>query len=434
MNEERAVIVTVVTGDSVERFELLISGIVADQQFSGRVAGENTYAAVLTARFEAAGAYDLVVRAVTTSGQIVMSEPVQVVAIPAVVETQPVGTTATVVADASLFTGPGADFNQAGRLEPGQVVTVMGRTADRQWLQVETGGGLWVRANAVDMEPSELDRVPVVSAPPPPPGAPTPPTGEEATGAASPTPSPTPPVSPNAPDFIPSNAVLIEGGSILRITLTNTSTNPFSGDVVVRVEEVNADPAEKVVNVTMDPSGAASVNFTIDPPITEQSSVTVTVDPDDAIAEFSEDNNQTRFVLAPPPEGPVLSLVAGITSGELCATIRNEGATLTTSDARLVVSVPGETTTRTVSTLSIAEEESSVICGISVPRTGEAITLTLFIDGIIVATATIPNPNVVEVPPDETAPDDETDPEETPATGDPQEPQEPGEPQEPDDS
>ena len=427
VNEERAVIVSVVSGEDIVRFELLISGIVTDQQFSGTVTAENTYAAVLQARFEAAGAYDLVVRAFTASGKEIVSDPIQVVAIPPVVATPEVLTTCEIVAVASLRTGPGEAYNQAGTLEPGDVVTVTGKTLNLQWLQIERGGGLWVRFNAVETTCVLID-VTNVEPPPLPDPTPTRPPADTQEDTETPTPtpsvSPTPAVSPNAPDFIPSDAVLIARGATLRITITNTSTNPFSGAIVVRVEGVDASPAEQVVNVAMDPNGTAAVNFTIDPPVTEQSSVTVTVDPDEAIAESSEDNNTVEFVLAPPPEGPVLSLVPGITGGALSITIQNDGEALSTNDARLVVSVPGETTTRTISPLAVPEGQSVTIGGIAVPATGESIRVTLFIDGVNIATATVPNPNVVEV----------TLPEETPETGeeagDPPEPEEPEEPEE----
>lgn len=140
-----------------------------------------------------------------------------------------------------------------------------------------------MRGSAVEITNGNLGQAPVVNAACAPPATPTPPTRTEGAGE-TPTPTATV-VSPNAPDFIASNAVLIEGGATLRITLTNTSTNPFSGAIVVRVENVAADPAERGLNVSMEPNGEAWVNFTIDPPITEQSSVIVTVDPDDAIAE-----------------------------------------------------------------------------------------------------------------------------------------------------
>ena len=430
VNEDLDIIASIVSGEGIERLDLLVSGIVKDQEFSLSPTGDGTrYAAVLTTRFEASGSYDLTVRAFTTGGQVFTSEPIRVTARPAATSTPDISITGQIVAVASLRTGPGDSCGQAGTLEPPQVVTVTGRTGDDQWLQIETGGGLWVRESAVEITSGSLTQVPVLAitcTAPPPATRPV-----EAQGTATPTPTPSEdPPPPNAPDFIPSNAVLIEGGDTLRITLANTSTSPFSGPIVVRVEGVPADPAERVVNVSMEPNGEAWVNFTIDPPITEQSSVTVTIDPDDAIAESSEDNNVTEFVLAPPPEGPVLSLVPAITGGVLSVTIQNDGGALSTSDARLVVSVPGETITRTISPLAIPEGEATAIDGIAVPRTGESITVTLFIDGINVATAGVPNPNVVD-PEDTPTPEATTEAGDPAEAGDPTEPSEPGEPSEP---
>ncbi len=437
VNEPLDVIASVVSGEGVERIDILVSGIVSDQEFSPAPTGDGTrYAVVLTARFDAVGGYELVVRAITGTGKVVMSEPVRVVAEPAATVTPVASPTATIVVVTSLRTGPGQDYNQAGTLEPGDVVTVTGKTRDLQWLRIERGGGLWVRFNAIDISPADLERVPAVDSPEPPAATPTRPPatpgGDSGTDTDpetdppedTPTATATPEVPANAPDFIPSNAVLIDGGSILRITLTNTSTNPFSGAIVVRVEETPGGPVEQVLTVAMDPNGEAWVNFEIDPPIAEQVSITVTVDPDDAIVEPNEDNNTTTFVVVPPPEGPVLSLQAAVTNGALTVTISNEGTELTTNDARLVVSVPGETTTRTISPLAIPENESVSIAGIAAPRTGEAITITLLIDGVSIASVSVANPNVVDVPTPTPTPTPD-------ATQDPSQPSEPGEPQEP---
>ncbi len=420
VNEPLDVIVSIASGELVERVELLVSGIIADREFSPEPVGEGTrYAGVLTARFEAAGTYDLVVRAVTGAGQVITSEPVQVVAIPPVTEAPVVAITGELIAVASLRTGPGEEYNQAGTLEPGDTVTLIGKTSGLQWLQIERGGGLWVRRSAVEVRAADLDRVRTIAAVdvPPPATEPTRPTqaaGDTPTPTPTATPSPTPAVSPNAPDFIASNAVLIEGGATLRITLSNTSTNPFSGAVVVRVENVPANPAEQVLNVSLEPNGSAALNFAIDPRITEQASVAVTIDPDNAIPESNEDNNFTEFVLAPPPEGPILSLAPSITGGVLSVTIRNQGEELATNDARLVVSVPGETTTRTISPLAIPAGEEITIGGIGVSPTSESIRVTLFIDGVNVATASVANPGTSEPPPEEPTP-----------TSTPEEPSEP---------
>ncbi len=444
VNEDRAVIVRVVSGENVVRFELLVSGIFEDQQFSGRVTGEDTYAAVLTARFEAAGGYELVVRAYTVSGETIETDPVRVIAVPAVTGTPDVVTTATIVANASLRTGPGQDYNQAGTLERGDVVTVTCITGDRLWLQIERGDGLYVRRSAVDTA-VDLDGLDVCAAVEPPRETPTPPPDVEDT--PTPTPEgtePTPP--PNAPDFIPLNAELIEGGAVLRITLINVSTNPFAGSIVVRVEGVSATQSEKVADVSMEPNGTDAINFDIDPPLTEQSKVTVTIDPGDAITESQEDNNVAEFILVEPPDKPILSLVTGITGGILSVTIRNEGGPLPPSDALLVVRVPGQKLEWEISPLVLAEDESITIDGISAPQTGELITITLSIDDIDVATTTVPNPNLGEGTPDdagqpetetgtepETEPETDDQPEATPEADEPVPPDEPEPPVEPED-
>ncbi len=421
VDEELTVIVSVVSDEDIVRFELLVTGIIADEVFTSRVTGENTYAAVLTARFDAAGVYNLVVRASTASGTEIQSDPIQVVVTPPPSETPVPTTIALVVGLTELRTGPSNEYNQAGTLEPGQVVTVTGRTRDQQWLQLENR--LWVRLSALDIDPQDLAGLPEVAPPPPPTPTPTPPPtpvdSGETNGEGEPdlpttaTPTPTSTAPLNAPDFLPTNAVLIDRGATLRVTIANTSTNPFSGAIVVRIEEVPDDPDEEVTpieladNVTIEPNDTAALNFTMTPAVTEQITIRVTVDPDDAIAESSEDNNQVDFIVVPPPVGPALSLTASASGGVLTITIENAGDPLSTNDARLVVSVPGETTTRTISPLSIGEGESVEIDGIALPQTGEVIRITLFIDGVNEGTASVPNPNVVDVPAETQPPDDE---------------------------
>ena len=284
VDEELAVIVSVVSDEDIVRFELLITGIIKDQVFTSRITAENTYAAVLTGRFEAAGVYNLVVRAYTASGEEIQSDPIQVVVMPEPEETAVPRTTAEVVGVTELRTGPSGEYNQAGTLEPGQIITVTGRTRDQQWLQLENG--LWVRLSAVDVDPGDLANLPDVDSPPPTSRLPrrrlplrwTPATPMKmAVGMASPISTATPTGTPtstaplNAPDFIPTNAVLLDRGETLRITITNSSTNSFSGAIVVRVEEVPDDPEEVVTpieladNISIEPNDTAAFNFTIDP-------------------------------------------------------------------------------------------------------------------------------------------------------------------------
>ena len=450
VNEDRAVIVRVVSGENVVRFELLVSGIFEDRQFSGRVTGENTYAAVLTVRLEAAGGYELVVRAYTVSGEVIETDPVRVIAVPPVTGTPEVVTIATIVATGSLHTGPGQEHNQAGTLERGDVVTVTCQAAGGQWLEIERGDGLYVRRSAVGITDAEVDQLDDCGAVPPPRETPTPPPDAEDTSTPTTTATSTPVVPANAPDFIPLNAELIEGGAVLRITLRNVSTNPFAGSIVVRVEGVSATQSEKVGDVSMEPNGTDAINFDIDPPLTEQSKVTVTIDPGDVIVESQEDNNVAEFILVEPPPRTILSLVTGTTGGILSVTIKNEGGPLPPSDALLVVSVPGQKLEWEITPLVLAEDESITIDGISAPQTGEIITITLSIDDIDVATTTVLNPNLVEGTPEPetgsepetetetqpepgTEPEPDDQPEATPEADEPAPPDEPEPPVEPED-
>ncbi len=388
VGEERAVTASIISGEAVRRVELLIGGIIEDQRFSAGSTAENTYSVVLSARFKAAGEYELIVRAFTESGAEITSAPVRVVAVLPVGATPEAVVTGQIVAVASLRTGPSEAYSQAGTLEPGDVVTVTGKTAASDWLQLERGGGLWVRRNAVQLD-GAVDLVPVRDPGPEPTVAATPTPDEMET----PTPTPTPAPLPDSPDFISINAALIEGGETLQVTISNVSTNPFAGAIVVGVADVPASPAEQVVNVSLPPNGTATIDFTLVSPITEDASVNVTVDPDNAIAESNEDNNVTNFVLTALPSGPVLSLTAGITGGVLAVTIANEGEALATPDAYLEVSVPGEAITRTISPLAIATGGSTTIDGIAVPQQGETIVVELYIEGALAASASVPNPN-----------------------------------------
>ena len=397
VGQERTVVASIVSGEALARVELLVGGIVADQRFSPERTGESDWAVALTAEFAAAGEYDLVVRAVTIGGEEIASEAVRVLAEAPVEVTPARALRGRVVAVASLRTGPGETYSQAGTLEPGDTVTVTGRTRDLVWLEVERGGGLWVRRDAVTLDGS-LDLAPVRETGPAPttPATLTPePTGTAtATATASATPASA------DPDFIAINAVLVEDGAVLRVTISNPSTNPFAGSIVVGVsDDVPANPSEQVINVSLPPNGTADIDFTLDPPVTEQSSVNVTVDPDNAIAESNEDNNATNFVLAAPEAGPRLSLAAGITGGLLTVTIRNDGETLVApSDALLTVTGAGETVSRTISPLVVAEGGSATFDDLVVPQTGATITIRLLVEGVEIASVGMPNPNAASTP------------------------------------
>lgn len=398
VGREHAVVAGVVSGTDLARIELLVGGIVTDQRFGPERAGGTDWSVSLRASFAAAGEYDLVVRAITVGGEEIVSGPVRVLAVAPVEETPPPRElTGAIVAVASLRTGPGDTYSQAGTIEPPDRVTVTGRTSDSAWLRIERGGGLWVRAVAVSLD-GPPDLAPVRETGPAPTTAATLTPEPTGTGTATPTPTPSVTPAPAAPDFRAVNAELVDGGATLRVTISNPSTNPFAGSVVVGVsDDVPASPSEQVVNVSLSPNGTADIRFALDPPVTEQASVIVTVDPDNAIPESNEDNNATTFQLAAPVAGPNLSLEANVSGGELAVTIRNDGGRLTANSASVIVSVPGETTSRAVR-LDLDEGESATVSGLSAPRTGATITITLRIEGADAATLAIDNPNAGAAP------------------------------------
>ena len=390
VGEDRTVVVLVTSGEVIQRFDLLVGGIVVDQEFSGEVAGENAYRAELTARLEAVGEYELIVRAVGISGAEVESAVVRIVAVESIDDTQPNALSGRVVAVASLRTGPGESFSQAGTLQPGDVVSVIGKTRSLEWLLLERGGGLWVRRNAIQLDDS-LDLV-LVSDPSPTPA----PVTETPDPSATPSPSPSPSPDPDSPDFISTNAVLVDGGGTLRVTIGNVATNPYSGAIVVSVEGVPASPGEQVVNVSLQPNGTATVDFNLNPAVTEQSSVNVTVDPDNAIDESNEDNNSTNFVLAPPAAGPNLALnvVVNPQGDRIDVTITNNGSPIASNNAVLGIAVGGTTITLQIEGgLGLANGQSLALNGLILPVGTDPILVSLSVDGSQVTSVEAANPN-----------------------------------------
>ena len=73
-----------------------------------------------------------------------------------------------------LRTGPATLYPQAGTLEPGYSVTLIGRTPGQHWVKVTLGGGLWVERSAVDVNLVDLTRLPFAEGEEPPPAHPSP--------------------------------------------------------------------------------------------------------------------------------------------------------------------------------------------------------------------------------------------------------------------
>ena len=174
------------------------------------------------------------------------------------------------------------------------------------------------------MELDSLDLVPTRDVTPTP--APTqPPT---ATTSPSPSVSTSPTPNPDAPDFVPTNAVLINGGAALRVTVQNSSTNAYNGPLVIAVSG-DVPAAEVVIDAQLAANGTATVDFTVSPPITTTGKkAIVSVDPKNAVKEARENNNDATFVLLPPEESPKISIDAPVVADKITITIRNDGGPL----------------------------------------------------------------------------------------------------------
>ena len=102
----------------------------------------------------------------------------------------PVPNLAKTNVQANLRAGPGVTYQLVGVLNKGTSVVPVSRTADRQWLKLDTGA--WIFADLVDDESSSLPAETNIPAPPPPTATPTSPPPTEVPATATPTPTKTP--------------------------------------------------------------------------------------------------------------------------------------------------------------------------------------------------------------------------------------------------
>ncbi|MGK2964983.1 MAG: hypothetical protein ACSLFM_05195, partial [Tepidiformaceae bacterium] len=138
--------------------------------------------------------------------------------------------------------------------------------------------------------------------------------------------------------------------------------------------------------VSIPANGSTSVNLDV-PPIDEQKSARVTVDPDDAIDEGAEDNNSVTFTVNPLEEEPniVIGTVA-VGGGSLTVTVLNNGGDMDSSvvTVRFSVTDGGQTTTaETSGTVALAKNQEQTFTIANAPSgTG---VVTVLVDGVQVA-------------------------------------------------
>lgn len=359
VGEPEDVIVQATATEAIVRFELFAGDRSVDFVDVSETPDDNRYRATLRLLLDEKGTYEIFVRVTTSSGATKDSAKVRVKVVEPVGE-RPQSIKGRAVADTTLRAGPGEDFAESGTLKAGEEVTIVGKSRSLEWLLVEVGGRdpRWARRSAINPLDT-LDLVPTRDVTPTP--------GPTSTNTPEPSPSPSPSVSPspspNSPDFVPTNAVLISGGTVLRVTVSNVSNNAYNGPLVVAVGGGDVPQQELVVDATMPANGGATaIEFDVDPPITDQGKrAVVTVDPKDAIKELREDNNVATFVLLPPQESPEIVIIsATVTGNQISVVIRNIGGPLSATAVTVRVSQGSETISKPA-TLALAKDQSSTI-------------------------------------------------------------------------
>lgn len=379
------VIVLASATQPISLFELYVGDRLADSVQVSETPPDNKYRATLKYTLPAKGNYDLMVKITTSTGETKESDTVRVIAIEPVGE-RPQTIRGEVVADTILRTGPGDDFPESGTLRAGEEVTILGKSRGIDWLLVDSvQGPRWAKRQAIEPLDS-LDLVPERMP------TPTPQPTQEPTSTTIPSPSPSASASPspsaNAPDFVPVNAVLLDGGTVLRVTVQNVSTNAYEGALVVGVSgDVNAP--EVVVQAKLAANGGtATLDFDVDPPITSPGKkAVVSVDPKNSVREAQENNNGATFVLLPPEEEPEIEIqTPTVQPSAISVTIRNSGGPMPATTVQVRVKV-GASEASQSQTIALATGQTATF-SVTKPGTGAA-TIEVVINGTVVASANL---------------------------------------------
>ncbi|MBI2765547.1 MAG: hypothetical protein HYX53_06495 [Chloroflexi bacterium] len=368
--------------DRLVKFQLFVQDAAVDEVAAKDPSTEGVYTASLRYRLDRRGEYTLFVRATSTTGATKDSDKIKISGIEDI-GNKPADIRGRISATANLHNAPNDQSPSILTLNPGQDVVILGKSEDEQWLFVDVNGGGWVKTLAVDLVDS-LALIPVRTNTPTPTVAPATPI---------PTPSPSATATPSsAPDFVPTDAQLIEGGARLRVTIKNISSNAFEGSIVVSAAKVNASPAEKAFGVKLAANGGTGVvEFELSPPVTSQKSVDIKVDPSNAIKETEENNNSATFVLTPPVEQPVIGLVTQIVGPNIAVTISNTGGPIASTDSRVVVTLEanGVKTTQDAAVTLALDKGKSVVVNVPKPQGSGQARVDLIVGGQVIATTTI---------------------------------------------
>ena len=385
LNEDIPIRVVVSSNYPMESFELYADGRRVDQMLARLPTGKYNYDVLLYARIPFAGEHELFVRALTTSGNVADSDPFIIVVAEEELGTQ-ASLKAEVVTAVTVRLGAGLEYESVGVLEPGEVVNVIGKDLNVEWLQIEREGGLWAQRFAFQVS-GLLSLLPVVDS-----GS----NGADGSdGEDTPTPTPTPTEEPGLPDFFASNAEITANRTTLTVTISNVSTTKFGGPLIVSIYNPLFGTQQRAFSVWLDPNGTTKVSFSLDTILPDQQLVEVTIDPLNDVEEANEDNNTTNFLVFAPVDGPDLTLIPTIASDgrTMSVTVRNDGGPVATNTAELEVSVGAERLIKTLS-LALNTNQSKVLTALAIPQDDdEFIEIVLKIEGTVLAHITLANPN-----------------------------------------
>lgn len=382
IGQKTQVTVSATSNETIVRFELFVDSVSVDQIKATPPATGDVYLGVMSTTFTKKGEHDLFVRVHGESGATKDTDTIKVQAVEDVGD-QPVRVQGRVLTTVTLREGPGNDFASAGTLASGREVTITGRTRNSEWLLLDIDGGRWVPSTAIE----PLDSIEFVPYREP---TPTPQPTATPTIEASPTPSPTP-TGGTRPDFVPVDAILIDGGRALRITISNQSANGYNGPLVVSATGIGAVPPSKAFNVSLPANGSTTVDFDIDPPLTEAKTVSIKVDPDNALPEANEDNNVANIPLSPPVEPPSISIESPtLSASAISIVVRNTGGELASAEISVSVQVTetGETVSSPSKTIALAKGQGEPF-SVSRPQGTGAATITVLVDGTPMASTTV---------------------------------------------
>jgi archaellum component FlaF (FlaF/FlaG flagellin family) len=357
--------------EAITRIQLYVNDRLVDENDPTEAPADGVYRANFRLQLPSKGDYVLYVKVTALSGGTKDSTKIKVHAVEEIGD-RPVSIDGKVITPAVARTAPRDDAPEVRRLNPGETLKILGKTRDSTWLLVDIGGpeGRWVKRDAIESSDS-LALVPVREATPTP--------APSVSVTPSPSASATSTGTPNAPDFAPTNAVLIDGGSKLRITVVNLASSAYAGPLVIGVSGVPVDVPKQAFNVSIAANGSTTIDFTLSAAVTAQASARVQVDPDGAVKETNRDNNTATFVLTPPSEAPNLTITAAAVSGaQVNVTITNTGGELKSTAVTVRITF-GAATLDQPQSLALAKGQSVTV---SVPKpTGGSATAQLFIGG-----------------------------------------------------